>query len=61
MAKLGIVNRLPIRVSRSVINGVPAGAIFVYAIHGTEFSEGQGSMRYPRGSLATPRGIDVGA
>ena len=54
-AKLGVLDRLPIRVLGAVINGVRSGGMYRY--YGTDYS----GMRYPLGSLATPNGLDVGA
>jgi succinoglycan biosynthesis transport protein ExoP len=57
-AKLTIVDRLPIRILGAVINGVPAGGMYRY--YGTDYYNG-GALRNPVGSLATPRGLVVGA
>ena len=55
-AKLAVVDRLPIRFLGAVINGVPAGGMYRY--YATDYSHGASS---PVGSLATPRGLVVGA
>jgi capsular exopolysaccharide synthesis family protein len=57
-AKLAILDRLPLRILGAVINGIPAGGMYRY--YGTDYSQG-GSLRNPAGSLATPRGLVVGA
>jgi capsular exopolysaccharide synthesis family protein len=57
-AKLAVLDRLPIRILGAVINGVPAGGMYRY--YGTDYSQG-GSLRNPVGSLATMRGLVVGA
>jgi capsular exopolysaccharide synthesis family protein len=57
-AKLAIVDRLPIRFLGAVINCVPAGGMYRY--YGTDYSE-HGALTNAAGSLATPRGIVVGA
>lgn len=57
-AKLSIVDRLPIRFLGAVINGVPAGGLYRY--YGTDYSQ-DGTHANPVGSLATPRGLVVGA
>jgi capsular exopolysaccharide synthesis family protein len=57
-AKLSIVDRLPIRFLGAVINGVPAGGMYRY--YGTDYSQ-DSSHSNPVGSLATPRGLVVGA
>jgi capsular exopolysaccharide synthesis family protein len=57
-AKLTIVDRLPIRILGAVINGVPAGGMYRY--YGTDYYNG-GALRTPVGTLATPRGLVVGA
>jgi succinoglycan biosynthesis transport protein ExoP len=57
-AKLSIVDRLPIRFLGAVINGVPAGGMYRY--YGTDYSQ-DGTHTNPVGSLATPRGLVVGA
>jgi polysaccharide biosynthesis transport protein len=57
-AKLAIVDRLPIRFLGAVINGVPAGGMYRY--YGTDYSQ-DGVLASPAGSLATPRGLVVGA
>jgi Mrp family chromosome partitioning ATPase len=57
-AKLSIVDRLPIRFLGAVINGVPVGGMYRY--YGTDYSH-DGSHSNPVGSLATPRGLVVGA
>jgi capsular exopolysaccharide synthesis family protein len=57
-AKLAIVDRLPIRFLGAVINGVPAGGMYRY--YGTDYSQ-DGGVASPAGSLATPRGLVVGA
>lgn len=56
--KLAIVDRLPIRFLGAVINGVPAGGM--YRDYGTDYSGGAASENSV-GSLATPRGLVVGA
>jgi tyrosine-protein kinase Etk/Wzc len=55
-AKLAIADRLPIRFLGAVINGVPGGGMYRY--YGTDYSDG---FTNPGGSLATPRGLVVGA
>lgn len=55
-AKLAIADRLPIRFVGAVINGVPGGGLYRY--YGTDYSDG---FTNPGGSLATPRGLVVGA
>jgi len=55
-AKLSILDRLPIRILGSVINGAPAGGMYRY--YGTDYSGG--AMHAPSGNLATPRGLVVG-
>jgi succinoglycan biosynthesis transport protein ExoP len=57
-AKLSIVDRLPIRFLGAVINCVPSGGMYRY--YGTDYSE-DSTLTNPVGSLATPRGIVVGA
>jgi capsular exopolysaccharide synthesis family protein len=57
-AKLAVLDRLPIRILGAVINGIPAGGLYRY--YGTDYYQG-GSSRSPGGSLATPRGLVVGA
>lgn len=57
-AKLTVVDRLPIRILGAVINCVPAGGMYRY--YGTDYSHG-GALRNLAGSLATPRGLVVGA
>ncbi|MFL5489286.1 MAG: CpsD/CapB family tyrosine-protein kinase, partial [Gemmatimonadaceae bacterium] len=57
-AKLGVVDRLPIRVLGTVINGVPSGGMYRY--YGTDYS-GAAASKKPAGNLATPRGLVVGA
>jgi len=57
-AKLSIVDRLPIRFLGAVINGVSAGGLYRY--YGTDYSQ-DGTHTNPVGSLATPRGLVVGA
>jgi succinoglycan biosynthesis transport protein ExoP len=57
-AKLSIVDRLPIRFLGAVINGVSAGGMYRY--YGTDYSQ-DGTHTNPVGSLATPRGLVVGA
>jgi succinoglycan biosynthesis transport protein ExoP len=57
-AKLEIVDRLPIRFLGVVINGVPAGGMYRY--YGTDYSQ-DGAAANSVGSLATPRGLVVGA
>jgi capsular exopolysaccharide synthesis family protein len=56
-AKLAVVDRLPIRILGAVINSVPAGGSYRY--YGTNYA--RDGMRNPVGSLATPRGLVVGA
>jgi succinoglycan biosynthesis transport protein ExoP len=57
-AKLAVLDRLPIRILGVVINGAPAGGMYRY--HGTDYAHGR-SASDPVGSLATPRGLVVGA
>jgi succinoglycan biosynthesis transport protein ExoP len=57
-AKLAILDRLPIRILGAVINGIPGGGLYRY--YGTDYSQ-DGSLKNPVGSLATPRGLVVGA
>ncbi|HEX9085490.1 MAG TPA: polysaccharide biosynthesis tyrosine autokinase, partial [Gemmatimonadaceae bacterium] len=57
-AKLTVLDRLPIRILGAVINGIPGGGMYRY--YGTDYSH-SGSLRTPGGSLATPRGLVVGA
>ena len=57
-AKLAVLDRLPIRILGAVINGIPAGGLYRY--YGTDYAQ-SGSSRTPGGSLATPRGLVVGA
>jgi len=57
-AKLSIVDRLPIRFLGAVINGVSTGGMYRY--YGTDYSQ-DGTHTNPVGSLATPRGLVVGA
>lgn len=57
-AKLAIVDRLPIRFLGVVVNGVPSGGM--YRDYGTDYS-GEGSIASAVGSIATPRGLVVGA
>jgi len=57
-AKLTILDRLPIRILGAVINGIPGGGMYRY--YGTDYSQ-DGSPKSPVGSLATPRGLVVGA
>jgi len=57
-AKLTVLDRLPIRILGAVINGIPGGGMYRY--YGTDYSQGD-SLRSPTGSLATPRGLVVGA
>jgi capsular exopolysaccharide synthesis family protein len=57
-AKLTVLDRLPIRILGAVINGIPGGGMYKY--YGTDYSQGD-SLRNPTGSLATPRGLVVGA
>ena len=57
-AKLSIVDRLPIRFLGAVINGVSTGGMYRY--YGTDYSH-DGAHKDPVGSLATPRGLVVGA
>jgi len=57
-AKLSIVDRLPIRFLGAVINGVSAGGTYRY--YGTDYAD-DGTHTKPVGSLATPRGLVVGA
>jgi succinoglycan biosynthesis transport protein ExoP len=54
--KLAIADRLPIRFLGAVINCVPAGGMYRY--YGTDYSGGPTNSV---GSLATPRGLVVGA
>jgi capsular exopolysaccharide synthesis family protein len=56
-AKLAVVDRLPIRILGAVINGVPPGGSYRY--YGTNYA--RGGVKSPGGSLATPRGLVVGA
>jgi succinoglycan biosynthesis transport protein ExoP len=58
-AKLGVLDRLPIRILGVVINGVAEGGMYRY--YGTDYAHGEDAMRYPTGSLATPNGLDVSA
>jgi capsular exopolysaccharide synthesis family protein len=57
-AKMSIVDRLPIRFLGAVINGVSAGGMYKY--YGTDYPD-DGAQKNPVGSLATPRGLVVGA
>jgi capsular exopolysaccharide synthesis family protein len=57
-AKLGVMDRLPIRVLGVVINGVPAGGMYRY--YGTDYSRGERGMKYPMPNL-TLNGLNVGA
>jgi capsular exopolysaccharide synthesis family protein len=57
-AKLTVLDRLPIRILGAVINGIPGGGMYRY--YGTDYSQSD-SLRSPGGSLATPRGLVVGA
>jgi capsular exopolysaccharide synthesis family protein len=56
--KLAIADRLPIRFLGAVINGVSAGGMYRY--YGTDYSGGAATAN-SIGSLATPRGLVVGA
>ena len=53
-AKLGTVDRLPIRILGAVINGVPNGGLYRY--YGSDYSQG-GVAASTGGNLATPRGL----
>jgi capsular exopolysaccharide synthesis family protein len=53
-AKLGTVDRLPIRILGAVINGVPNGGLYRY--YGSDYSQG-GVATSAGGNLATPRGL----
>jgi succinoglycan biosynthesis transport protein ExoP len=57
-AKLSILDRLPIRVLGSVINGVSNGGLYRY--YGTDYPH-DGAVTSPVGTLATPRGLVVSA
>jgi capsular exopolysaccharide synthesis family protein len=57
-AKLTVVDRLPIRILGAVINCVPAGGMYRY--YGTDYAHGR-ALKDPAGSLATPKGLVVGA
>jgi capsular exopolysaccharide synthesis family protein len=56
--KLAIADRLPIRFLGAVINGVSSGGMYRY--YGTNYSGGAAAA-HSIGSLATPRGLVVGA
>jgi succinoglycan biosynthesis transport protein ExoP len=58
-AKLGIVDRLPIRVLGAVINGVPTGGMYKY--YGTGYGDGQAATKESVGNVATPGGLVVQA
>jgi len=57
-AKLTILDRLPIRILGSVINGAPSGGLYRY--YGTDYSQGN-SGKKPAARLSTTRGLVVGA
>lgn len=54
-AKLEILDRLPIRILGTVLNGVPVGGMYKY--YGTDYAYGDGRMSDPVGSVATPKGL----
>ena len=54
-AKLGILDRLPIRILGAVINGVPTGGMYKY--YGTSYAKGDGPMKESIGNIATPGGL----
>jgi capsular exopolysaccharide synthesis family protein len=54
-AKLEILDRLPIRILGTVLNGVPSGGMYRY--YGTDYAYGDTKGRDPGGSVATPRGL----
>jgi tyrosine-protein kinase Etk/Wzc len=58
-AKLGILDRLPIRILGAVINGVPTGGTYKY--YGTGYGNGDVPAKESIGNLATPRGLVVRA
>ncbi|HEY0528062.1 MAG TPA: polysaccharide biosynthesis tyrosine autokinase, partial [Gemmatimonadaceae bacterium] len=57
-AKLAILDRLPVRILGTVLNGVPAGGMYKY--YGTDYSKGA-KFGKPAGNLATPRGLVISA
>jgi len=58
-AKLGVLDRLPIRILGAVINGVPTGGMYKY--YSTGYDKGDLAMKESIGDLATPGGLVVGA
>lgn len=54
-AKLGVLDRLPIRILGAVINGVPTGGSYKY--YGTGYDKGDVPTKESIGDLATPRGL----
>jgi hypothetical protein len=58
-AKLGIVDRLPIRILGAVINGVPTGGTYRY--YGTGYGTGDAPLKESIGNIATPGGLVVHA
>lgn len=54
-AKLLLVDRLPIRVLGTVLNGVPAGGMYRY--YGHDYSYSGAQVTEPIGHLATPGGL----
>jgi capsular exopolysaccharide synthesis family protein len=55
-AKLSVLDRLPVRILGTVINGVPTGGMYKY--YGTDYTR-YGTVSSVGGSLATPRGLVV--
>jgi capsular exopolysaccharide synthesis family protein len=54
-AKLGILDRLPIRILGAVINGVPTGGSYKY--YGSGYGDSDTPTTESIGDLATPRGL----
>jgi capsular exopolysaccharide synthesis family protein len=54
-AKLEVLDRLPIRILGSVLNGVPVGGLYRY--YGTDYSYASTALNEPPGDVATPTGL----
>ena len=54
-AKLTVLDRLPIRVLGTVLNGVPLGGLYRY--YGTDYAYRSGRDADPVGNIATPGGL----
>lgn len=54
-AKLTVLDRLPIRVLGTVLNGVPTGGLYRY--YGTDYAYRAGRDAEPVGNVATPDGL----